>query len=201
MKKLLLLGMAVVGMSFTASAHALEIGDEAPAIVSTDIHGESFDLADHEGKIVVLEWTNHQCPYVMKHYDSGNMQKLQKDSAGMGGVEWVSIVSSAKGKQGYVTPEEAMKIIEDADAAPTTQLLDPSGEIGNAYGAKTTPHMFVIDADGKIAYMGAIDDNSSPRQDVIAQSNNYVTAALTSLKAGEPVEVTTTQPYGCAVKY
>lgn len=202
MKKLLTLGLAVVGLSFGAhQAQALEVGDPAPAIETTDIHGNAFKLSDHLGSIVVLEWTNAQCPYVVKHYDSGNMQKLQKAATAMDGVKWVSINSSAEGKQGYVTAEQAKALIAEQGAAPTTKLLDPTGTVGKTYGAQTTPHMFVVDAEGKIAYMGAIDDNSSPRASVIEGSKNYVMAAVKDLTSGNAVQVSSTQPYGCSVKY
>lgn len=202
MKTLFTLGLAAAGLAMMApSANAAEVGEMAPEIRTTDINGNDFNLSDHKGDIVVLEWTNHQCPYVVKHYDSGNMQKLQKDVTAMDGVKWVSIISSAEGKQGNITAEEAKAIIEEKGAAPTAQLLDPSGKIGNAYNAQTTPHMYVIDADGKIAYMGAIDDDSSPRQSAIEGSKNYVMAAVKDLKDGKPVAVSSTQPYGCSVKY
>lgn len=193
--------MALFGIQ--GDANAVEVGSKAPEIITSDIHGNDFKLSDHQGKVVVLEWTNHLCPFVKKHYDSGNMQKLQKQAREMSGldVEWVSIISSAEGKQGYVTPEEAKTIIDEKGSNVTTQILDPSGEIGKAYGAKTTPHMFVVDTDGTVVYAGAIDDNSSPRPDVIESSKNYVIAALENLKAGEAVEVSSSAPYGCSVKY
>lgn len=195
------LAAAVLFMAATLPANAaVEIGQPAPAIEATDIHGNAFNLADHKGKIVVLEWTNKDCPFVVKHYDSGNMQKLQKD-ARANGVEWVSVISSAEGKQGYLTPEEAKKVIEDAGAEPTTQILDSSGEIGRAYDAKTTPHMFVIDKEGNVAYAGAIDSDSSASQSAIEGAENYVMAAVNALQAGEEVAVKTSAPYGCSVKY
>ena len=196
-----MMALGVMFLAFMMPAHAaVEVGQAAPAIEATDIDGNAFNLADHKGKIVVLEWTNDQCPFVMKHYDSGNMQKLQKEARAEG-VEWVVINSSADGKQGNVTAEEAKKIMEEADASPTTYIQDPSGEIGQAYGAKTTPHMFVIDKDGNIAYAGAIDSDSSPRQSSIEGADNYVMAAIDSLQAGEEVETKTSAPYGCSVKY
>lgn len=195
------LASAVILMAAVLPARAaVEVGKPAPAIEATDVHGETFKLEDHKGKIVVLEWTNRQCPFVVKHYDSGNMQKLQKEAKEKG-VEWITINSSADGKQGNVNPEAALDIIKKDGAEPTTMILDPSGEIGQAYEAKTTPHMFVIDAEGNVAYAGAIDSNSSPSQDVIAESDNYVMAAIDSLQAGEEVEVKTSAPYGCSVKY
>lgn len=195
-----LVAMIAIFAMITPSKAAVEIGHAAPEIEATDINGDAFKLSDHRGKIVVLEWTNKGCPFVHKHYDSGNMQKLQKEALGEG-VEWVSIISSAEGKQGYVTPEEAKAWLAEQHSEPTTQILDPSGTIGNAYGAKTTPHMFVIDAEGKIAYMGAIDSDSSPRPESIEGATNYVTAAIDALKAGAQPEITSTAPYGCSVKY
>lgn len=195
--------MAFVAAIFTfhpASA-AVEVGQDAPEITLKDTNGNDFKLSDHKGKIVVLEWTNHQCPYVVKHYDSGNMQKTQKTVMDMGDVEWVTIVSSAPDRQGNVTPEEANKIVDDAGATISAKLLDESGEIGKAYGAKTTPHMFVINTEGKIAYMGAIDSDSSPRQEAIEGATNYVLEAVSALKEGNAPETASSQPYGCGVKY
>ncbi len=183
------------------SAHAAtEIGQPAPDFVATDIHGEEIKLSDFKGKNVVLEWSNHQCPYVVKHYDSHNMQNAQKEAVD-GGAVWLTIVSSAEGKQGYVSPEEAQKIVEDVGANATTRIMDVSGEIGKLYEAKTTPHMFVIDAEGNLAYEGAIDDNPSVSQDGVEGAQNYVLAALDSLNAGEEVNPAQTAPYGCSVKY
>lgn len=201
-KTLKTLAVAAILM-MPAIAHASpETGKPAPNFTATNIlNGESFDLSDHKGKIVVLEWTNHQCPYVIKHYDTGNMQKVQKQVLDMGDVAWVSIVSSAPGKQGHVTAEEATAIVEKENAHPTAKILDESGEIGQLYGAKTTPHMFVINADGALAYAGAIDDNDSPRHETVEGATNYVVNAVSALKTGESVAVSTTQPYGCGVKY
>lgn len=208
MKKLILSAVAAFAVMFGAHSamaddHGMkaQVAEPAPEITAVDIHGNDFKLSDHKGKIVVLEWTNHQCPFVIKHYDSGNMQKLQQEARDMGGVEWVSIVSSAEGKQGFVTAEEAKAINTEAGVNVTTQILDPSGTIGKTYGAKTTPHMYVINAEGVLAYAGAIDDNSSPRADVIPESKNFVMAALADLKAGNEVQVASSAPYGCSVKY
>ena len=184
-----------------AEPAAITIGAPAPEIEATDIHGNAFKLSDHKGKIVILEWTNAECPFVVKHYESGNMQQLQKDARAMGDVEWVMINSSADGKQGHVNAEEAKAILTDKGANPTTKILDPSGQIGHAYGAKTTPHMFVVDADGNIAYMGSIDDDSSANPAKAKTAKNYVMAAVNSLKSGTPIEMASTQPYGCSVKY
>lgn len=177
------------------------IGEPAPEIEATDVNGNPFKLSDHKGKIVVLEWTNHECPFVVKHYSTNNMQNAQKEARAKGGVEWISINSSADGRQGSVTSEQAMAVLKDQGAEPTTKLLDPSGTIGKAYGAQTTPHMFVIDADGNLAYAGAIDDNSSPNPKTVSGAKNYVLAAVSDLKAGNAVQTSQTQPYGCSVKY
>lgn len=195
------MAMFVMAFAIAAPVSAAEVGKPAPEIEATDIHGNPFKLSDHKGKIVVLEWTNHQCPFVIKHYDSGNMQKLQKEARAMEGVEWISIVSSGEGRQGFVTAEEAKKVLTTAGAEPTTKLLDASGAIGKAYHAKTTPHMYVIDAEGNLAYAGAIDSDSSPRASAVAGATNYVMAAVKDLKAGNAVATPQTQPYGCSVKY
>lgn len=183
------------------SAHAaVEIGKPAPDFVGTDINGQEIKLSDYKGKKVVLEWTNHQCPYVIKHYDTNNMQEAQKKATD-DGVVWLTVASSATGKQGFTTPEEAKEIIAETGANATTRILDPSGEIGKMYDAKTTPHMFVIDEEGNLAYEGAIDDNSSSRHETVEGAKNYVLSALDSLAAGEPVDPAQTAPYGCSVKY
>ncbi len=196
----LIVAFAFIIPAFMANAAAPVIGEPAPNFKAVDVDGKEFNLADHKGKIVVLEWTNHQCPFVMKHYNSGNMQKVQK-AVNEQGVEWVTIVSSAEGRQGYVTPEEAKKIVQDAGATITTKILDPSGQIGKLYDAKTTPHMFVIDAEGKLAYAGAIDNKSSPNPSTIEGAENYVLAAVDDLISGNAVRTSNSQPYGCSVKY
>lgn len=191
------IALGMVAIPVMASA---EIGHEAPDFTAMDIHGHEFKLSEQKGKTVVLEWTNHECPFVRKQYGTGAMQNTQKTATDEG-VVWVSIVSSAPGKQGNVTPEEAVKIEEEAGAHATTRILDESGEIGQLYGAKTTPHMFVIDADGKLAYAGAIDDQPSPDPASVEGATNYVLAALDDLKAGRAVATPATTPYGCGVKY
>lgn len=193
------LGVLAFTMIIPAYAN-VEVGAAAPDFEATDTNGNPFKLSDHKGKVVVLEWTNHQCPFVWKHYSEGNMQATQKKARELG-AEWVTIVSSAPGRQGHVSAEEANKIVADEGAVITAKILDESGEIGKKYGAKTTPHMFVIDEEGMIVYAGAIDSNSSPNPKAIADATNYVTAALESLKAGEKIEVSQSKPYGCAVKY
>ena len=179
---------------------APKVGEMAPAFTAKDINGETVSLADLKGKTVVLEWTNHECPFVMKHYETGNMQAAQEKAAEMG-VTWISIVSSAKGNQGAVTAEEAKMIVEEKGAKAAHRISDPKGEIGHMYAAKTTPHMFVIDAEGVLRYQGAIDDNPSPRQSTVEGAKNYVLEALMALDAGEEIEVTESRPYGCSVKY
>ena len=204
-KKLTLLSLplavvlAIGWTNFQANA-AIDIGTKAPNISTTDIHGNAFDLEDHRGKIVVLEWTNHQCPFVVKHYSTNNMQQAQKQATD-NGVVWVSIVSSSPGKQGFVSPEDAVKIEEQVGANATTRILDPLGKIGQAYAARTTPHMFVISPEGNIVYKGAIDNNPSPSPKAVEGAKNLVLAALDDLSAGRSVEIPQTPPYGCSVKY
>lgn len=187
-------------VNWPVQASSAEIGEMAPTFTATDINGKEFKLEDQLGKTVVLEWTNHLCPFVKKHYSSGNMQSLQK-TATDNGIVWVSIVSSAPEKQGNVTPEEAQAIVKDVGANATTRILDPSGEIGKMYDAKTTPHMFVISPEGKLVYNGAIDDNPNPDPASIEGSKNLVMAALDDLSAGRSVAIPRTAPYGCSVKY
>lgn len=195
------LGLMIFSNQYIMPAHAnADVGAAAPDFEATDTNGETFKLSDHKGKVVVLEWSNHQCPFVWKHYSEGNMQATQKKAKELG-AEWVTIVSSAKGRQGNVSAEEANKILADEGAEVTAKILDESGEIGKMYGAKTTPHMFIIDEEGMVVYAGAIDSNSSPNPKSIADATNYVTAALESLKAGEEIAVAESKPYGCSVKY
>ena len=199
MKALLLMTLALLPLS-TAAMAAPEIGKPAPEFMANDTNGKHVMLSELKGKTVVLEWTNHECPFVVKHYGSGNMQALQAEAT-KDDVVWVSIVSSAKDKEGNVTAEEANKIIADQKALPTHKILDESGEIGKLYDAKTTPHMFVIDKNGVLVYQGAIDDKSGFDQEEVKTAKNYVRAALADLKAGKPVEVSSTKSYGCGVKY
>jgi hypothetical protein len=148
----------------------------------------------------VLEWHNQGCPYVKKHYDSGNMQKLQKEWTAKG-VVWLTVISSAPGLQGYVTPAEADAYVKEKDAAPTAVLLDPTGTMGRAYDAKVSPHMFIIDPKGTLIYNGAIDDKPTTDLADVPVARNYVSAALTEAMAGKPVSMPTSRPYGCTVKY
>ncbi len=198
--KLILALTLLIFTPFLAHAEPV-VGEAAPDFTAVDsISGEEIKLSDLKGKIVVMEWTNHECPFVRKHYDSDNMQTLQKETAGED-LAWISIVSSAKDKQGFLTAEESNAVIKEVDASPNYKILDASGELGGLYDAKTTPHMFVIDADGTLRYAGAIDSNSSPRESSIEGATNYVRDAIISIRAGEDVKVATSQPYGCSVKY
>ncbi len=178
----------------------VETGSSAPDFTLTDTTGVAHRLSDFKGKYVVLEWTNHQCPFVVKHYSSGSMQATQKALTG-DGVVWLQIVSSAEGKQGYVTAAEGEALREAQKMASTAMLLDASGEVGRAYGARTTPHMFLINPEGVLVYQGAIDSIKSARVSDLPKATNYVKAAYASAKAGEPVAVESTSPYGCGVKY
>jgi len=183
-----------------AQAAAPAVGKAAPNFKLTDTSGKKWDLSGQKGKVVVLEWFNHGCPFVKKHYESGNMQKLQKEYTGKG-VIWLSINSSAKGKQGNAAPAEHDKAFKDKNAAPSAILIDEDGAVGRAYGAKTTPNMYVIDKKGKLVYAGAIDDKSGFDLAEVASAKNYVKAALDELLSGKTVTVAETKPYGCSVKY
>ena len=178
----------------------VSIGQPAPDFTLTDCSGKKVSLSDYKGKVVVLEWVNHGCPFVAKHYGSGNMQKLQADAAAKG-VVWLSICSSAPGKQGHMTGGDASKKCAETQSAATAYLLDESGEVGKTYNAKVTPEMVVIDANGVLVYQGAIDDKKSTNPGDIAGAKNYVAAALDEVLAGKPVTTPKTEAYGCSVKY
>ena len=183
----------------TAGA-ALQVGKPAPEFTGTDTSGKSHALSDFRGKPVILEWTNHDCPYVRKHYNSGNMQQQQQAATGKGAV-WLSIISSAPGKQGHVTPAEADALTAQRNASPSAVILDEQGDIGRLYGAKTTPHMYVIDPQGTLVYMGGIDSIPSSNSADIEKATQYVPAALAQVMDGEPIAKSVTRPYGCSVKY
>ncbi len=178
----------------------VEIGESVPDFTLPDAAGEVHTLSEYDDKYIVLEWLNHDCPFVRKHYDTGNMQKLQA-RYGEKDVVWFTIISSAPGKQGYLEPDEALAITREKEAKPFALLLDPEGDVGRAYGAVVTPHMYVIKPGGTLAYMGAIDDNPSANPDDVEGARNFVSEALDNLLDGRSVEVTTRQPYGCTVKY
>jgi alkyl hydroperoxide reductase subunit AhpC len=179
---------------------AAKIGEAAPDFTATASNGKTIHLADYRGKYVVLEWHNNGCPYVGKHYRSGNMQRLQKEWTGKG-VIWLTILSSAPGKQGYVTASEENDYLTKMQAAPTAALLDPTGEIGHLYDAKTSPQMVVINPEGILIYSGAIDDKPTTDLEDVPTATNYVSLALEESMAGKPVQTSTTRPYGCSVKY
>lgn len=177
-----------------------EVGKNAPEFTLTDSEGKSHSLSDFKGKYVVLEWTNFQCPFVRKHYDTGNMQKLQKKYTGKD-VIWLTVNSSAEGKQGFFEGDTLKRQLQEEKIASTAYLLDTNGKVGREYGAATTPHMYVINPDGVLIYAGAIDDKPSTRKSHIATADNYVEKALNHAMSGTPVPVRATAPYGCSVKY
>ncbi|MBL8660081.1 MAG: redoxin domain-containing protein [Rhodospirillales bacterium] len=192
--------LLLAGLAASVAEAAPAIGEPAPSFTVRSADGAERSLADYAGRVVVLEWTNRDCPYVRKHYGTGNMQALQK-RATEGGVVWLTVISSAPGEQGYADGGQAKQIAAAAGAAPSEILLDPDGTMGRAYAAKTTPHMYVIDRDGRLVYMGGIDDRPTTRPADIQSARNYVAAALADLAAGQPVEISSSRPYGCSIKY
>ena len=200
-----LAGLATVtGRGILASpawaAGVAKVGETAPVFNAAATSGRSVSLADQRGKIVILEWTNHDCPYVRKHYDSGNMQTLQKEITAQG-VVWLTLISSSPGTQGYVSPKEADELTASRKANPTAVLLDPSGAVGKSYGATNTPHMYIVDKAGLLVYAGAIDDRPTTRRADVQGAHNYVRAALEDMAAGRTVQTPVTRAYGCTVKY
>jgi peroxiredoxin len=193
-------GLSTGLLLLCAAAFALTPGQTAPDFKGTDSNGKTQDLAQYRGRYIVLEWANNGCPYERKLYESGTMESLQKQWTAKG-VVWLSVLSSAPGQQGNVTPAEENDYLHQMHAAPTAAILDPTGTIGHLYSAKTTPHMFVIDPQGKIVYEGAIDDQPSPDPATLKGAKNYVTAALEESMAGKPVATPVTKSYGCSVKY
>lgn len=159
-----------------------------------------MSVGDYRGRIVVLEWTNHDCPYVRKHYDTSNMQALQKETTGQG-VVWLTLISSEPGTQGHVSPSQADELTASRKASPTAVLLDPTGVVGKMYGATNTPHMYIIDKAGTLVYAGAIDDRPTTRRGDVQGAQNYVRDALQAVAAGQPVKTPVTRAYGCTVKY
>lgn len=198
MKRVLsLLSLLLLLSTFSLAA---KVGEAAADFTGTDSNGQSHKLSSYRGKYVVLEWHNQGCPYTRKHYETGNMQKLQKEWTGKG-VVWLTVISSAPGKQGYVTASEENDYLRRTSSAPTAVLLDPKGDVGRLYGAKTTPHMYIIDPQGRLIYNGAIDDRPTADQSDVAGARNYVSQALQEATAGKAVSTATTTPYGCTVKY
>jgi peroxiredoxin len=200
MKTKLLITLLTCVAASVSFADELKVGSPAPAFTLKDSTGKEHSLSDYKGKFVVLEWFNEGCPFVKKHYTSGNMQKLQAEYTGKD-VVWLSINSSAPGEQGHMTAESAPKTISDWKIKATTILFDHDGKVGKMYGAKTTPHMYVIDKEGKLVYQGAIDSKPTANSADIDGAENYVKVALDSTMAGKPVANASTKPYGCSVKY
>ena len=193
--------IAAIAMVACAPAMAApSVGTQAPNFRLTDSNGKAVTLGQFKGKVVVLEWNNPGCPYVKKHYESGNMQKAQA-AAKRDGVVWLSINSGGPGKQGHMSGAEANAFLAAQKAQPTAYLLDPKGVVGKVYGAVTTPHMYIVDKAGKLVYAGGIDDKATASKDDIPGARNHVLAALGELKAGKAVSVATSRPYGCSVKY
>ena len=193
--------LALAAAAIAAPAVAAPvIGQPAPGFQVADANGKVRSLSDFRGKTVVLEWTNEGCPYVQKHYKSGNMQRLQQQAT-QDGVVWLTVISSAPGFQGHLEPAQARAWKTKAKAASTAVLLDPKGTVGRAYEAKTTPHMYIVDKAGTLVYMGGIDDKPSADPTTLKGAKNYVTAALADVKAGRAVAQPATRPYGCSVKY
>jgi AhpC/TSA family len=197
------LAFVVMGLAVIVAvsiAWAARVGDRAPDFSGTDTAGKVHKLSEYKGKYVVLEWTNRGCPYTQKQYNSGNMQRLQREWTGRD-VIWLTVISSAPGEQGYATGPQEDEYVKQVKASPTAVLLDPTGELGHLYDAKTTPHMFIIDPQGILIYNGAIDDKPTTDLADINGAKNYVTLALNEAMSGKTVSNPTTRPYGCSVKY
>ena len=193
----IVIGFVLIALSL---GWAARVGEAAPDFTATDTNGQVHKLSEYQGKFVVLEWTNRGCPYTQKHYNSGNMQRLQHEWTSRG-VVWLTVISSAPGKQGYVTAAEENAYLKQANAAPTAVLLDPSGTLGHLYDAKTTPHIFIINPKGELIYNGAIDDRPTTDVSDVSGAKNYVSLALEEATSGKPVSNPTSRPYGCSVKY
>ncbi|HEX3846443.1 MAG TPA: redoxin domain-containing protein [Steroidobacteraceae bacterium] len=191
---------ALLAVAASAAASDLKIGQPAPDFTAKDSKGAAVSLSELRGKTVVLEWTNADCPYTRKHYASGNMQGLQS-LARQNGVVWLSLISSAPGKQGYVDGTGADALTASRHAVPAAVLLDPSGKVGRLYGAKTTPHLFVIDKSGMLQYMGGIDSIATADIEDIAKAEPYLREAMLAVSQGQPVAHAVTRPYGCSIKY
>ena len=200
LKSFALLAAFATALAVGVQAKPVAVGSPAPDFTVTDINGKTQRLSDYKGKTVVLEWVNPKCPFVKKHYESGNIPNLQKSATGSG-VVWLEINSAAPGKDGDFDAAQASAWLNEMHASPTAYIRDSDGTLGKLYGAKSTPHMFVITGDGTLAYDGAIDSISSSKKDDISRATNYVSAALTSVKLGQPVAKAVSEPYGCPVKY
>jgi peroxiredoxin len=196
-----LIATAALAATLVLPANASpDIGKEAPNFTARTADGKTVDLKSLRGKIVVLEWTNHQCPYVKMHYGANNMQATQKDATTQG-VVWLQIISSPPGRQGYLEGPEAIKVNAERNSLPTQVVLDPDGKIGSLYGAQTTPHMYVIDAKGALVYKGGIDSIPSYRADSLPKAVNYVRETLAALASNRAVPNPSTRPYGCTIHY
>ncbi len=192
--------LPVLLASLTSAFAAPQIGQDAPAFTLKDTSGKNVSLSDYKGKYVMLEWVNFGCPFVKKHYESKNMQDLQKEATGKG-VVWLSICSSAPGKQGNYAPADAAAQVKEHGSNATAYLLDESGEVGKAYDARTTPEMYLINPEGKLVYMGAIDNRPTPDPASLQGAKNYAREAIDAVLQGKPVAETVTKSYGCSVKY
>ena len=188
-------------LASTLSFANIATGENVSDMTVKTASGEVHNLSDFAGKRVVLEWTNHGCPYVKKHYVTNNMQDLQKHATADSDTVWLSVISSAEGKQGYLTGPEAINKNIERGSEPSAVVLDPKGTMGRTFSAKTTPQMFIIDESQTLVYQGAIDDNRSANPATVEGAQNYVLAALNDLDAGRAVQTDTTSPYGCSVKY
>jgi hypothetical protein len=196
---LMALAATAAWLPLTAGA-AASIDQPAPAFTGQGADGKPVSLAAYRGKTVVLEWTNHQCPFVRKHYDSGNIPRLQQEATGQG-VVWLQVISSGPGQEGNVDGATAIRLNQQRHAVPTATVLDPQGTIGKLYGAQTSPHLFIVNAQGQLVYKGGIDSIPSTNVDDIARAENYVRLALADVAAGRKVAQASTRPYGCSVKY
>ena len=199
-RRSVLLGSLPLVLAPAAAFASADLGAVAPAFSTTDSNGKLWSLAQLKGKVVVLETTNHDCPYVGKHYRAGNMQAQQREAAAKG-VVWLTVAASAPGEQGYVTASEANAIVARNNAAPSAVLLDPQSRIAHAYGATVTPHMYIVDKASRLVYKGGIDSIPSANVDDIPKAKQYVRAALDEVLAGKPVTDASTRPYGCNLKY
>jgi hypothetical protein len=197
--KIAITSLAIAIASSNAIAEPV-IDQPAPSFYGITSEGSTLNLAALKDKIVVLEWTNNECPFVKKHYESGNIPQLQKEAAAKG-VVWLQIISSAKDKQGYVDGPTAIKLNESRGAKPAYTILDPEGKIGRLYDAQTSPHLFIINPQGVLVYKGGIDSIASAKQEDIPKATNYVREALAALEAGKKVPNPSTKPYGCSIKY
>jgi peroxiredoxin len=199
-RRSLLLASTAAALVPAGAWASADLGKPAPAFTATDSNGKSWSLADLKGKVVVLETTNHQCPYVGKHYRSGNMQAQQREATAKG-VIWLTVAASAPGEEGFVNASQANELTKSRNAAPTAVLLDPQSKIARAYGATVTPHMYIIDSSGVLVYKGGIDSIPSADTADIPKAKQYVRVALNELLAGKQVAEASTRPYGCSLKY